>query len=437
MPPRSRRSLLALLGAATATAVAGCRTAAPSETDTRGTSPTGSPSPTDAETAADTESPTGSPGWSGCGPAPRPDAAWPVGRRSPARDGYVVDPQGFDEAPTTAWEAEPSAPADSHASPRYGRPVVAGGRVYLLNLLDRGPQISLYGRVHALDAGTGERGWASERFRSPEPPVIRGDLAVVLAENDSLEARLHAFDRTDGSRRWTREFAPRADALVGAGEHLYLVLGEGTGPRAVHAFADDGTTVWSRADAFDGPLTRGPVVGPGHVYAATNDGRLHALARDDGTAAWTHRFERPAEERPYVTDVVATDCAVFAVVEGAVHALDDSGTPVWYVAGDHGPLATDGETVYAVADSDSGQREVRALNARTGEVRWSVRRLLATHRPPVVVGDTLLVGSDGAVVALDRGDGTERWRMDRSLGDLALADGTLYGTDRGALVALR
>jgi outer membrane protein assembly factor BamB len=332
MPPRSRRALLALLGSATAPAVAGCRT-------------------TDTETQAETDSPTGSPSEPRCDPAPRPDA-WPVGRRSPARDGYVVAPQGFTEAPTTAWEAEPSASSDGYASPRYGRPVVAGGRVYLLNLLDRGPQRPLYGHVHALDAATGERRWASERLRSPEPPVVRGDLVAVLAENDAREARLLALDRTDGSRRWTREFASRADALVGTYDRLYLALGEGTGERAVHA-------------------------------------------------------------------------------------LDDGGTPVWDVAGDHGPLATDGETIYVVGASDGGRQALRALDAGAGEPRWSVRAPDVGYQPPVVAGDTLLVALGGSVVALDRADGTERWRTDRSPTDLAVADGTVFGTDRGTLVALR
>lgn len=441
MPPRSRRALLALLGTATATVVAGCETTASFETDARTESPTPSvtpsPTPTDTDPATETDSPAETSGRPRCGPTPRPDAAWPVTRRSPAKDGYAVAPQGFAETPAVAWESEPSRPADSDAHPKYGRPVVAGGRVYLANLLDRGPQVPMYGYVHALDAGTGEKRWASERLRSPFSPVVWGSLVVVVVETESLNARLLAFDRTDGTRQWTREFAARESGYVSARDRLYLALEESAGRGTIHALADDGATVWRRTGAFADHVTQGPIVGPDRVYAATRDGRLHALGRDDGTTVWTHDFEKPAEDRPYVTDLVATGCAVFAVVEGAVHALDDDGTPTWDVAGDHGPLATDGEAVYVGADIEGRQRELRALNADTGEYRWSVRGPVETYQPPVVAGDVLLAAVDEAVVALDRADGTERWRTDGSLADVALADGTVYGIDRDTLAALR
>ena len=44
---------------------------------------------------------------------------------------------------------------------------------------------------------------------------------------------------------------------------------------------------------------------------------------------------------------------------------------------------------------------------------------------------------DEGVAALDRTDGTERRRTDRSMDDLALADGTLYGTAGETLLALQ
>ncbi len=173
MPRRSRRALLELLGSGTAALLAGCQTGSTTDTPTVRSTPTASPTdtPTNTEPETDTPSPTGTLGAAECDVISRPNAAWPVPRRSPARDGYVADPSGFEEAPSLIWEAEPTAPDDSTASPRYGRPVVAHGEVYLANLLDQGPQRPLYGHVHALDADSGERQWASERFRSLSTPV--------------------------------------------------------------------------------------------------------------------------------------------------------------------------------------------------------------------------------------------------------------------------
>jgi outer membrane protein assembly factor BamB len=436
MPCRSRRALLELLGSGTAALLAGCQTDSSTERSTPTASPE-TPTATASETEPGTETPTETPGEVDCAAVSRPEAAWPVPRRSPTRDGYVVDTNGFETAPAFAWEAEPSAHDDSYASPSYGQPVVAGDGLYLTNELDKGPQRPTYGHVHALDAGSGDRRWASERLLSPSHPVVWGDLAVVVAEDEALDAMVVAFDRAEGNRRWTREFAARDSWFVTAGDHLFLALEEDSDRGTVRALADDGSTVWSREGAFADHVNVGPTVGPDTVYVATRDGRLHALARDDGTTIWTHRFQDPTERRPYVTDLIATDCSAVTVVEGVVKALDDGGTLVWEVAGDHGPMATDGETVYVATDLGGGEQEVRALSAATGDVRWTVQGSVATFQPPVVAGDAVYVRFDESIVALDRADGTERWRTDGALGSLALADGALYGTTRRTLLALR
>lgn len=440
MPRHSRRALLGLLGSGTATLLAGCQTEAPVESPTRRSTtapPTEPPTATDSETGTGTDAPTATSDGGVCDAVSRPGEAWPVPRRSPARDGYVVEGDGFEAAPAFAWAVEPSTHDDSHAHPSYGTPVVAGDELYLTNSLDKGPERPMYGHLHALAAGSGERLWASERLRSPSHPVVWGDLAVVVAEDEDLETVVVAFDRADGTRRWTREFAARGGGFVAAGDHLYVALEEESDRGTVRALADDGTTVWSREGALADHVNRGPTVGTDTVYVATREGRLHALDRGDGTTSWTHRFQDPTEHRPYVTDLVATDCSVVAVVEGTVAALDDQGTLLWEVAGDHGPMATDGETVYVPMAIGGGEGELRALSAASGDVRWSVQGSVETYQPPVVAGDALLVGFDGSIVALDRADGTERWRTDRAPGDLALADGTLYGTTSSDLVAMR
>lgn len=442
MPRRSRRALLELLGSGTAALLAGCQAdpstdaterSSPTDTSTAATTATASDTPSDTATDAVSETPEST----DCATVSRPELAWPVSRRSPARDGFVAAPAGFEDAPSFAWEAESSVPEDSYASARYGRPVVGDGRVYLVNLLDKGPQVPLYGHVHALDAGRGDRQWTSERLRSPSAPVIWNDLAVVVTEDEPHESLVIAFDRADGTRRWTRGFETLETGFVAADDHLYLAMEEASDRGTVQALAADGSTVWQRVGAFADHVNVAPVVGPDTIYVTTREGRLHALSRDDGTTAWTYKFQHPTEQRPFVTDLVATDCAVLAVVEGAVVALDDSGTRAWQVDGDHGPLATDGEVVYVGAILGGGEHELRVLDAATGEVRSSVGGPLQTYSPQVVTDTRVYVNFDEGTAALDRSDGTERWRTDRSMDDLALANGTLYGTTGKTLLALR
>jgi outer membrane protein assembly factor BamB len=77
------------------------------------------------------------------------------------------------------------------------------------------------------------------------------------------------------------------------------------------------------------------------------------------------------------------------------------------------------------------------VEAETGEVRWTVGRTVASYEPPVVTADTVFVRFNESIRALDKTDGTERWRTDAAIDRLALVDGTLYGIDGGTLLALR
>lgn len=439
MPPRSRRALLAMLGSGSAGLLAGCQIDSGTQTTTKGTTTTTqteTTTSTTTETETESETTTETAGEVDCAPVSRPDAAWPVPRRSPALDSYVADPQGFDDSPALAWEAHPSRHDEEYATPLYGQPIVAGDTVYLTNELNQGPQVATFGHVHALAVESGDRQWSSGKLRSPSVPAVWGNRVVNVAENEDLEAMVIALDPVEGGREWTREFGARKSGYVTAGDHLYLALEEGTGLGTVRALADDGSTVWSRESALEDHVNVGPVAGTDTVYITTRKGRLHALARDDGSADWSHRFEHPTEPRPYITDLVATDCGVFVVVEGAVNAFDVTGTPVWEVEGDFGTLATDGETIYAATDSDGG-REFRAMDAATGETLWRVGDSFVLYGSPIIAGDAVYLATDDSIVALELADGTERWRRERGhLGDLALAHGTLYGITEGNLLAL-
>jgi outer membrane protein assembly factor BamB len=434
MAPRSRRALLTLLGSGSLALLTGCQTDSATEATTMSRTETTTATATETET--DTETTTQTTDVVDCAPVSRPEAAWPVSRRSPARDGYVTDPQGFEAVPTIAWEAEPSVHNREHASPSYDQPVVADDTVYLTNQLEQGPEVPIYGHVHALEIGSGHRRWTSEELRSPSVPAVWRDRVAIVAENESLDAMVISFAPSDGTRQWTREFEALASGFVTAGDHLYLALEEDSDLGTIRALADDGSPVWSRKSALDDHVNQGPTVGTDNVYVTTRRGRLYALARSDGRIDWTHRFEHPTEPRPFVTDLVATDCAVFAVVEGAIKAFDDGGTPIWEVGGNHGSLTTDGDTIYTTVDSD-GDGNFRALDAATGETQWTVGGPYILYVPPIIAGDAVYLGTDDSIIALDREDGTERWRRNGNLDNLALANGTLYGTTDGTLLALQ
>ncbi|WP_221032602.1 PQQ-binding-like beta-propeller repeat protein [Actomonas aquatica] len=145
----------------------------------------------------------------------------------------------------------------------------------------------------------------------------------------------------------------------------------------------------------DGPVRGEAVVFDNSVYFGSADGRLYAVAADDGSLQWKVDTGGAIAGAPAVTDDVV-------VVVGR------------------------GEQVYALSRAD-------------GVVRWSfdLRPDLPTTRSwnyftaaPVVNGDQVLVPSgDGALYALDLADGSEHWRFqtDDSLRASPLvADGVVY-----------
>jgi hypothetical protein len=85
-----------------------------------------------------------------------------------------------------------------------------------------------------------------------------------------------------------------------------------------------------------------------------------------------------------------------------------------------------GETVYAGGDDGV----VRALDVRTGAERWQ-QSVGPTAGTPRIVEGTVYVPGDDTIVALDPGEGTERWAVETEpLGDfVAAGHGLYYVTD--------
>lgn len=80
------------------------------------------------------------------------------------------------------------------------------------------------------------------------------------------------------------------------------------------------------------------------------------------------------------------------------------GTPAWDAGEAHmaAPLVAGG-VVYSVS------REVTALDAKNGDVRWSYDLKGKADHTPALIDDVLVVAADDQVVALATGDGEEVW----------------------------
>ena len=116
-------------------------------------------------------------------------------------------------------------------------------------------------------------------------------------------------------------------------------------------------------------------------------------------------------------------CALVASEPLSGQAFDPGRTPLWRVPGAaRGTPAFDGDTAYFLARD----REVVAIDARTGEVRWrtgtgvtSVDAIFGatTAGTNLAIAGPTVVGADWDVIGFDRKTGERRWTYTAPNGD--------------------
>lgn len=207
-----------------------------------------------------------------------------------------------------------------------------------------------------------------------------------------------------------------------------------------------------------GALISSPAVFDGAVYVGSNDGNLYAIRQTNGSELWRYRTGGAVTSSPAVANgnvyFASTDGYVYAVIArtGALRwRFRTGGERRFQAPGIHGIKPPDqmmadpfdlfisspsisGNTLYI----GSGDRNVYALDANSGTLRWKFTTGDVVHATPAVAGGTVFVGSwDRKFYALDAATGAERWSFltgdDRKIhnqigiqGSAAVAGGIVY-----------
>ena len=368
-------------------------------------------------------------------------------------------------------------------------------------------------RFRAFGTDGGDRLWQRRLPRADESHVrqIAGVVDGTVFTTD-YHGELSAVSVADGTVVWRRSLSDQvADAVPSAflpqsGETnrfeavaaatpdgLYVASAYG-----LHGVAlDDGTETWrvflgqppERDDSYP-TLGRPTGVAPTPTGARVTD-RWRGLVEVDGYETTDGRFETHTSRTelplrlpgsPVVDDdgqTVVGPAAAWSTGSvrptvvggfGSRHPWQFAG-----VAGDgasaHASPATDGDRVYVCeAHETPGRVAVTALRADTGGLDWQRSytpddripslggRPMFRLAPPVVAGDTLLVGygsdpergpgyesssersvGEGVLLGLDAADGTVQWRQSLPAGPqrVAVVDDRVFVVDfRGGVTAL-
>jgi outer membrane protein assembly factor BamB len=201
-----------------------------------------------------------------------------------------------------------------------------------------------------------------------------------------------------------------------------------------------------------------PAVSEGVAYFGSNDHFLYAVNLADGTQRW--KFETGS--RVTSSPAVFQGRVYFASYDGNIYSVDaKSGAKVWKFAteGEHrftgkhlhgsdpaaesmpdpfdfylsSPSVAEG-TVYV----GSGDGNVYALDAASGELRWKFHTGNVVHASPALANGLVYIGSwDSYFYAIDAKSGQERWRFKTGedfkianqvgiQSSAAIADGVVY-----------
>lgn len=357
---------------------------------------------------------------------------------------------GYD-ARNRGWHSEASGPSGSVEESwrfppalQHGAPIVADGRVIVATRRREG-QV-----VVALDAADGRERWSYDAGAALGPgwyPALSDGTLFFVDRTGTV----HAVAADTGDEVWTRSLGARRGVPHGvvAGESGIVF---GLGQLDLFKFDGlycleqaDGSTRWHLPPAENRPHTPAfPAIGDGTVYYGTiDDPHVYARSVDDGSQQWA---SRPGTSGGYQS-VSLADGGLYWSGAGGLAALDpDARTVTWRSEDDFRmfPPAVDGERVYHTVGGDRGV----SLQATTHDGRdvWrteTVRETMAAPPllPPTVAGGTVYYGDPRRQLrALDATTGDELWSIElenAAFGTPAVVDGTVYVTSQHGLSAFR
>ena len=329
----------------------------------------------------------------------RPDpsiANTPVVLPTPYRNPEWTQPGGFPSNATyhldapgplrEIWDANGGKGSDS-ASRVTAAPVVAGGRVYVLDSESH---------VFAFDTRTGDRVW--DRELSPKNGTDWPTMWGLLGKPNTIVP-------TSGA----------SGGLAYDGGKLFVTSGWGV----VYALdAKNGSQVWNHDIGI--PMVNAPVVSGGRVFLSTHDNHFMALADADGRQLWSHQgIPEPAGIMSSTSAAVAGEFVLAPYTSGELYALRvQNGQVAWSDVLSHSGQVTSlselddiaGRPVIdrdmAFAISHSGV--MAGINLSTGDRVWS--RDVDGTQTPLTAGDYVYVITDNSqLLCLTRKEGKARW----------------------------
>jgi outer membrane protein assembly factor BamB len=154
--------------------------------------------------------------------------------------------------------------------------------------------------------------------------------------------------------------------------------------------AESGRQIWKYATK--GAVSSTPAVANGVVYATSYDGKLYALSSETGAVKW--KFATAGERR---------------FEAKGIHGMEPKNQTI---ADPFDVFLSSPVVVKNTVYFGSGDGNIYALDAATGEQRWKFKTGDVVHSSPAFTNGVLFFGSwDSYFYAVDAASGKEKWRF--------------------------
>lgn len=367
---------------------------------------------------------------------------WPMARYDAAGTGANTAASGPKDGVQVRWESEPETTVSGPAPPALiGDTLFAVGRDALVALERDTGRVRFERRGHSYLSAPARA--ATGAYRS-DTLAVRGiegvhglsaDGGYAAAGHSVGLERWHAPGREPPVKRYASATGPSPVAVDGS---VYAVLPDAD--RIVALDADSGRVRWEHDEGGPGAyFASRPAVRDGTVFVSGWES-VFAFDAETGRRRWTGTPGNGGTGRHReLFAPTATDEGVVVPSSSGVARLDPTdGTLEWEYLHDRYP--TDGSA--AVADGTvfvtDGDESLHAIDLETGTGEWTAEYSHAAH--PVVADGVvyLTYGWLPEVIAIDAETGDRRWSYDgpHAPSQPVVGDGVLYVVGHERIVAL-
>lgn len=211
--------------------------------------------------------------------------------------------------------------------------------------------------------------------------MFRGDPAHSGTSNASAPRQFHRV-------KWK---FPTGDRIMSSPVWENKILYFGGDDGNIYAVdSETGRQLWKRTTGGPAPCT--PAVANGTVFAGSYDGKFYALNAQTGAIKW--KFATEGERR---------------FEAKGIHGLQPKNQTI---ADQYDIFLSSPVVIQGAVYFGSGDGNLYALDAATGELKWKFKTGDVIHASPAYADGVLFVGSwDSYFYAVDAATGKEKWRF--------------------------